>query len=97
MACTKLIPMNRIQNVIGANIHISTAHRWRTQGVLIGGTKVVLPAIRVGGRYYVEENDLQEFLNKTNPQNSTPVENRNVLPVKETQRDVDRVLDELGV
>ena len=97
MACTKLIPMNRIKNVIGTNIHISTAHRWRTQGVLIGDTKVVLPAIRVGGRYYVEENDLQEFLNKTNSQNGTSVENRNVFPVKESRSDVEQLLDELGV
>ena len=97
MACTKLIPMSRIQDWIGTNIHISTAHRWRTQGVLIGDTKVVLPAIRVGGRYYVEENDLQEFLNKTNPPNSTSVENDNGLPMKESYMEVDQILDELGV
>lgn len=42
----------------------STAWRWRTVGVHVGGQRIRLDAVRVGGRWYTTDEAVGEFIQR---------------------------------
>lgn len=63
---TVLIPFSRIGRHIGLPENVVTFHRWRVTGVLHNGERVKLPAVRIGGRFFVTEVDLHAFIERLN-------------------------------
>ena len=44
-------------------VHVATMHRWRDRGVLgLDGVRRHLRMIRIGGRWYVRDADVSDFL-----------------------------------
>ncbi len=53
-------PLLRVARKLGK--HLATLHRWRTAGVLdAAGVRRRLPMTRVGGRWYVRDEDVSFF------------------------------------
>lgn len=58
-----LLSLKEIQKILPGNLAYSTLHRWRTSG-LIGpdGKKIRLPMKKVGGKFFVDEEELWTWL-----------------------------------
>ena len=96
---TRLLKMSEIADCLGVSIHHSTVVRWTRKGVILDGKQIVLPSRRIGNRIYVDEADLQDFVNVLN-QRSPDQENANASPITakaEEKRQVERSrrLDEI--
>jgi len=96
---TRLLKMSEIADCLGVNIHHSTVVRWTRKGVILDGKQIVLPSRRIGNRIYVDETDLQDFVDVLN-QRPPDQENANASPITakaEEKRQVERSrrLDEI--
>lgn len=67
-----LLSLKEIKLLLPGNLAFSTLHRWRTTG-LVGpdGTKVRLPMRKIGGKFFIDENDLWSWLELIGGQDGT--------------------------
>jgi transposase len=70
MLATKSGPTVWSIRAIADRFHVTaaTVWRWITQGVRIGGAIVQLAAYRIGHEYRVENEDLEDFMRRCNPE-----------------------------
>ncbi len=87
------IPIGKVADHLGINVHHSTVIRWHQKGVVIGGQRIVLPAMRLGHRLYVDETDLAEFVGHLN---NKPVEEIKS-PQRPPQVDASKILDQFNI
>lgn len=66
----RLFPERELLREKGLVPSPSTAWRWRLRGV--GPTKVRLPSVRVGGRFFLTEEGLANFISALNPTPAAP-------------------------
>lgn len=55
------------------SVHIATVHRWRLRGV--GGVR--LRVVKIGGRAFVTNDDLETFINRLSDSSPTDAAGRN--------------------
>ena len=98
MQKSHLIPIGKIPDYLGVKFDIGTIYRWRTKGLRIGHDKIRLPSVRIGGRFYVEKHELENFLERLNTSRAEVEKRCEALLIKGKTPDmIDQALDSLGV
>ena len=82
----------------GKKVHRSTLLRWIHRGVTVQGERVRLRATRIGAGYYVDPEDLDDFIAAQNPANGpTPPPTRSPAKRRRASEAAARELERMGV
>lgn len=96
----KRIPIGKVAEYLGIEMHKSTLIRWRDRGVLVNGKRVRLVTIRLGNRIFVDEAELLSFVEKINEDDSRPSITLDASTAKQEairQAETSSCLDKFGV